>query len=99
VKAATCGFDPQNSRASQRTEQNSGIRGGRSGTEIGARKVRIPIAETGWGARIRTWEWRNQNPAKFLNDSSMYSEIWDCFPTFAALKSQGNSEFQNGSFD
>jgi hypothetical protein len=50
----------------------------------------------GWGARIRTWEWRNQNPCETSNVYNGISEIWSLLPTFSPLKSQGFSECQNG---
>jgi len=50
----------------------------------------------GWGARIRTWEWRNQNPGGNFNDSNELSEIWDYFLAFPSLKSRGFLERQNG---
>ena len=55
----------------------------------------VMFEEIGWGARIRTWEWRNQNPSKPPRDFRALSEIWDSVPTFAPLKSKGFSEFQN----
>jgi hypothetical protein len=37
-----------------------------------------PILGIGWGARIRTWEWRNQNPC----ESSMISKDFLDFSSF-----------------
>jgi hypothetical protein len=32
-------------------------------------------AVAGWGARIRTWEWRNQNPTNFRSPSTFILKI------------------------
>jgi hypothetical protein len=50
------------------------------------RQVPLMFEGIGWGARIRTWEWRNQNPSEIFNDSNERPEIWSRFFTFSPFE-------------